>query len=244
MKKLLLALTAAASLSGAAFSQSNADPYANVLAIYNFDNLSNFLDPNKVAYCAPCVSVSDLKLSGLSQSLHFSGGPDGSQFRCFAGWDTAYDFGCDRTDLSPASNTLSFEMLVNPTDAVSISGLSLDWKRPTSASVDSIQAAIFWEDNSGTIQHRMSDQISLSGTGEWNSLSLAFTNGSTLLPTGADSANELFHIELYASGGQGSTLFLDNISLQGQCAPIPEPAGALLLGIAGFTLLIRRRTRR
>ncbi len=243
MKKLLLALNAAATLSGTAFSQSNADPYANVLAIYNFDNLSNFLDPNKVAYCAPCVSVSDLKLNGLSQSLHFTGGPNGSQFRCFAGWDTAYDFGCDRTDLTQANDTLAFDMLVNATDTISISGLSLDWNRPTSASVDSIQAAIFWQDNSGTIQHRMSDQISLSGTGSWNSLSLAFTNGSALLPTGLDSSNELFHIELYASGGQGSTLYLDNISLEGQCAPIPEPTGAVLLGIAGISFIIRRRTR-
>lgn len=242
MKKLLLTLAALASLSGSAFSQV-IDPFANVLALYDFNHLANAGSPNTVTYCAPCLVATDLSLNTLSQSLHFFGGPDGSKFRCFAGWDATYDYSLNRTDLSQAMNTLSFDVLVNPGDAIAISSLSLDWKRPSVNSVNSIQASIFWEDSSGAIQHRTSGTIALAATGTWNDLSFNFNQGSSLFPTGLDADGETYHVELYAWGAQGGTLYLDNITLDGQCAPIPEPGGALLIGAAGLLILFRRRHR-
>ncbi len=243
MKKLLFALAAVATLSGSAFSQV-VNPFQNVLALYDFNNLSNFNDPNKVTYCAPCLVATDLSLNTLSQSLHFFGGPDGSKFRCFAGWDKTYDYSFVRSDLSQEMNTLAFDVLVNPGETISISGLSLDWKRPFAGSVDSIQASVFWEDSSGVIQHRTSGPVAMNNTGIWNDLDFSFTNGSAAFPTGLAADGETYHFELYAWGAQGGTLYLDNITLHGECAPIPEPGGALLLGAAGLAVLLRRRNRR
>ncbi|MBK8035560.1 MAG: PEP-CTERM sorting domain-containing protein [Verrucomicrobiaceae bacterium] len=243
MKKLLFALAAVATLSGSAFSQV-VNPFQNVLALYDFNNLNNFNDPNKVTYCAPCLVATDLSLNTLSQSLHFFGGPDGSKFRCFAGWDKTYDYSFVRSDLSQEMNTLAFDVLVNPGEAISISGLSLDWKRPSENSVNSIQASIFWEDSSGAIQHRTSGPVAMNNTGLWNDLDFSFNQGSASFPTGIDADGETYHVELYAWGSQGSTLYLDNITLHGECAPIPEPGGAILLGAAGLMVLLRRRNRR
>jgi hypothetical protein len=243
MKKILFALVAVVSLTGAAFAQV-VNPYANVLAFYDFNNLANAGSPNTVAYCAPCINAAtDLSLNGLSQSLHFFGGPDNSKFRCFAGWDTTYDYSFLRSSLSQAPDTLAFDVVVDPQATALISSLSLDWKRPSINSVNSIQASIFWEDSSGGIQYRTSGPISLSNTGSWNSLDFQFNSGSCDFPTGVLGAGETYHIELYAWGAQGGTLYLDNVSLNGQCAPIPEPAGALLIGTAGMVLLMRRRSR-
>lgn len=239
MKKTLLALLA---LAGSAFSQA-VDPFQNVLVLYDFNNLSSFTAPNTVSYCAPCVVATDLGLNGLSQSLHFFGGPDDSKFRCFAGWENACDYDFVRSDLSQAQQTLAFDMIVNPTDTVGISGLTLDWKRPSINSVDGIMASVFWEDSSGNVQYRTSGPVSLASVGDWNSLNLGFTSGSALLPTGAATAGETFHVELHAFGAQGGVLYLDNIVLAGNCAPIPEPSGALLIAAAGMAVILRRRTR-
>ena len=242
MKKLLLTL--AASVITSAASAQAIDPLANTLALYDFNGLTYFQAPNVPTYCAPCLTVTDLTICNLSQSLHLSGGPDNSKFRCFAGWDKTYDYSFARTDLSQASNTLSFDVAVVPGNTIGISGLSLDWARPSVGSVDSIQAAIFWQDSSGAIQYRSSDAMSLVGTGAWNSLDFAFTNGSSAFPTGIAGDGESYHVELYAWGQDGGVLYLDNIALEGQCAPIPEPGGALLIGAAGLLVLMRRRTRR
>lgn len=243
MKKLFFALLAAASFSGAASAQV-INPYANVLAFYDFNDLTSASSSNTVTYCAPCINAAtDVSLNGLSQSLHFFGGPDGSKFRCFAGWDTSYDYSFIRSDLSQEVDTLAFDVIVDPQATALISSLSLDWKRPSINSVDSLQASIFWEDSSGAVQYRTSGPVSLGNIGSWNSLDFQFNAGSSAFPTGASGAGGLYHVELYAWGAQGGTLYLDNISLNGQCAPIPEPAGALLLGAAGMMVLLRRRSR-
>lgn len=62
------------------------DPFANVLISYDFNNLNEDWDSNTPAYCARCVWTTDLSLNTLNQGLHY-GGPDGSKFRCFEGWD-------------------------------------------------------------------------------------------------------------------------------------------------------------
>ncbi|MBL9132699.1 MAG: PEP-CTERM sorting domain-containing protein [Verrucomicrobiaceae bacterium] len=242
MKNALLTLAAVAALSGPALSQV-VDPFKDTLVLYDFNALSHFNDPNAPAYCAPCVSATNLSLNGLSQSLHFSGGPDGSKFRCFAGWDVAKDYTFIRPDLSPAPQTLSFDVTVHPDSIAGITGLSLDWKRPSVSSVDTITASIFWEDASGVVQHHTSGPVSLTGSSGWNHLSFVSNSSSESFPSGLDTAGETFHVELYAYGGQGGTLYLDNIVLEGYCAPIPEPSGALLLGATGLAILIRRRSR-
>ena len=238
MKKLLIVLASIAMLGKA----SAQDPFANTLALYDFNNLTYFQAPNTVTYCAPCLVATDLNLNTLTQSLHLSGGPDGSKFRCFAGWDKTYDYSFARTDLSQAMNSLSFDILVNPGQTTAISTLSLDWQRPSVGSVDSIQAAIFWQDSAGAIQNRTSGPVDLIGTGTWNSLDFAFNSGSADFPSGLAADGETYHVELYAWGQDGGTLYLDNIVLHGDCAPIPEPGGALLIGAAGLLLLFRRRS--
>jgi len=218
------------------------DPFENVLIKYDFNTLSNDWDSNVPDYCAPCVWTTDLSLNTLNQGLHY-GGPDGSKFRSFEGWDSTNNYDFNRTDLDQAVRTLSYDVFVR-TDAIAqIAGVSFDWQRPGASSADSIQASIFWEDSFGAIQHRTSGPVSLTGTGSWSNLSLSFTSGSSPLPTGLDTAGRQFHIELYAFGQNGDALYLDNVVLNGDCAPIPEPGGAVLIAAAGLLLLVRRRIR-
>lgn len=221
---------------------SASDSLENVLIKYDFNTLAADWDSNVPAYCAPCVWTTDLSLNTLNQGLH-TGGPDGSKFRCFEGWDSAYDYSFSRSDLGQEVNTLSYDVFVR-TDAIAqITGICFDWQRPGTSSVNSIQASIFWEDPMGNIQYRTSGPVSLSSTGAWNSLGLAFDSGSSALPTGIDTAGGRFHIELYAWGNNGDALYLDNVILKGDCAPIPEPGGAVLIAAAGLLFLLRRRIR-
>lgn len=242
MKNLLTKLAMAVLMTCPAFSQV-VNPLENVLVLYNFNNLCSSIDPNTPAYCAPCVVATDLSLNHLTQDLHFSGALDDSKFRCFDGWDTPFEFNFSRADLSQVSNTLAFDMFVHPAEAVSITGLSLNWQRPYAGAVDSILAAVFWLDEYGVVQHRASDQISLTQISAWKSLEFSFTQGSAEFPTAPAGGGDTYHVELYAWGGQGGTLFLDNIALLGTCAPIPEPGTALLLGLAGSVLALHRRQR-
>jgi hypothetical protein len=217
------------------------DLFANVLIKYDFNALTADGDPNTPSYCAPCVYTTDLSLNTLNQGLH-DGGPDGSKFRCFEGWDSAYNYDFHRTDFSQSMNTLSHDLFVRPGSIAEIAGVSFDWQRPGSTSANALQASIFWEDSSGLIQYRTSGPVSLTGTGSWNRLDLDFTSGSSALPTGIDTSGKQFHIELYAWGQDGGVLYLDNVVLKGDCAPIPEPSGAILIAAAaGLALLLRRR---
>lgn len=218
------------------------DPFANVLISYDFNNLNEDWDSNTPAYCARCVWTTDLSLNTLNQGLHY-GGPDGSKFRCFEGWDAGYDYSLSRTDLSQAMRTLSYDVYVRDNMIAEISRVCLDWQRPGTSSVDSIQASIFWQDAAGAIQHRTSGQVALNGTGSWSTLNLDFSSGSSALPTGIDTSGRQFHVELYAWGQNGDALYLDNVLLKGVCAPIPEPGGAMLIAAAGLALLLRRRGR-
>ncbi|HYF35039.1 MAG TPA: PEP-CTERM sorting domain-containing protein, partial [Prosthecobacter sp.] len=68
-------------------------------------------------------------------------------------------------------------------------------------------------------------------------------NGTAAIPSGLDYTGEDFLVELYAWGGNGGSLHMDNVILSGECAPIPEPGGALLVACAGFVLMLRRRRR-
>ncbi|MBK8090961.1 MAG: hypothetical protein IPK32_02895 [Verrucomicrobiaceae bacterium] len=237
MKKLLLALATLLSLHTAALAQ------VTTLVGYNFDNLVNNSSANVPSTLSPCVTATNLTLNGLNQSFHTTGGVGNSKFRCFSGWDTTYDYSLIRGNLAQYADTLAFNMTVNPGDMVSISNLSLAWKRPFTNSVTGLKASIFWADDNGIIQHRTSNNLTLAGTGVWNSAVFDFTTGSAAFPTGSASSNETFHVELYAWGSAGNILFLDNIALNGTCSPVPEPSGALLLGSASF-ILLRRRTRK
>lgn len=219
-----------------------ADTFENVLVRYDFNQLKCDWDINAPSFNAPCVCVTDLSLNCLSQGLQ-EGGSDGSKFRSFAGWDCAYDYSFARSDFSSAAGTLSYDVYVRADAIASISGVSFDWQRPGSSSVDGIQATIFWEGAGGSIQYCSSGPIALDGTGGWNSRELDFPIDVTPLPTGADTSGKQFHIEFYAWGNNGDALLLDNVALKGMCAPIPEPSGAILIAAAGMALLLRRRIR-
>ncbi|MDZ4402702.1 PEP-CTERM sorting domain-containing protein [Prosthecobacter sp.] len=242
MKTRFHALVATLLLSCPVLTLGSSGSLADVLVLYNFNQLANDWDSNIPDYCAPCVWTTDLALNTLNQGLH-TGGPDGSKFRCFEGWDFVYDYSLARTDLSQAVNTLSYDVFVRADAMADISGVSLDWQRPGHSSADAIQASIFWEDSAGAVQHRTSGPVLLGGTGSWNSLDLDFSAGSSALPTGLDTSGKQFHVELYAWGKDGDALYLDNIVLKGLCAPIPEPGGALLIAAAGMAFLLRRRVR-
>ncbi len=243
-KNLARIVTAAIACGGFSLAANlvASDPFENVLIKYDFNTLNADWDSNVPAYCAPCVWTTDLSLNSLNQGLHY-GGPDGGKFRYFEGWDSSYNYDLTRTDLSQAVRTLSYDVFVRTNSIAEIAGVSFDWQRPGASTVDSIQASIFWEDSVGAIQHRTSGPVSLTGTGTWNNLSLSFISGSSPLPTGLETSGRQFHVELYAFGQSGDALFLDNVILNGDCAPIPEPGGAILIAAAGFLFLIRRRLR-
>ena len=217
---------------------------ASVLVKYDFNNIRSAASANVASFCAPCVSPSNLTLCSVTNSLHSTGGPDGSKFRCFAGWDAKYDYSFTRNSLGQACDTIAFNTTFDSTSTGFVDSLSLDWRRPSTGSVNQIQASIFWQDDYGVIQYRTSGPIALTGTvNTWNHTDFNFNIGSAPLPSGPAIANETFHVELYAFGASGSTLYLDNVSLNGECCQVPEPAGALLLGCSGFAFILRRRRR-
>jgi hypothetical protein len=218
------------------------DSLDNVLVKYDFNFLKNDCDPNEPSYCAPCVWTTDLGLSHLDQKL-LGCGSDGTQFRNFSGWDIAYDYSFARTDFSPAPGALSYDLFVRPDAIANISGVSFDWLRPDCNSVDSIQATIFWQSTGGGIEYLSTGPITLDAFGSWNSRVLEFPIDVNPLPTGIDTSGKQFHVEIYAWGAAGGPLYLDNVALLGNCAPIPEPGGALLIATAGIALLLRRRLR-
>ena len=233
---LLMAICLTAPLSPPAFG---VDPLPNILIKYDFNTLTEDNDPNVPAYYDPGVTTTNLSLNSLNQGLN-NGGPDGSKFRSFEGWDSVYDYNLSRTNLTQAPDSLAYDVFVQTDSMVQITGVSFDWRRPESSSVNSIQASIFWEDSFGNTQNRTSGPFSLTGTGIWNNSSLTFDSGSSPLPTGIDTSGEHFHIELYGWGGEGNTLYMDNVILNGNSAPIPEPGSAVLIATASLFLLTRR----
>jgi len=243
MKTQCRALAAVLMLVCPVFSWGQvADPLEDVLILYDFNTLKCDWETNPPAFCAPCVWATDLSLDRLCQSLQ-DGGPDGSKFRSFGGWDSSYDYSFARTDFSSVSGTLSYDVYVRADAIANISGVSFDWQRPGDSSVDAIQATIFWEGPAGSIEYCSSGPIALNGTGCWNSRVLDFPIDVTPLPTGIDTSGKQFHIEFYAWGNNGDALLLDNVALKGMCAPIPEPGSAILIAAAGLALLLRRRMR-
>lgn len=239
MKNSSFFLTAVLSLS--ALMPLQADDLLNdVLVKYDFNTLICDCAANVPTPCSPCVLASDLTPNRLCQQLRF-GSQDGSLFRNFSGWDNSYDYSFARTNFSSAPGTLSYDVFVKPDSIANISGVSFDWMRPDCTSVNAIQATIFWQGNGGGIEYLSSGPIALDGVGSWNSRVLDFPIDVNPLPTGIDTSGKQFHVELYAWGGGGGSLYLDNIALRGDCAPIPEPGGAILIAAAGLALLMRRR---
>lgn len=236
MKNLAIAACAAAQVfAGSVQAQS--------LVGFDFNNLCGNDDPTTPTLCAPCIDASDLHVCNLVQSLHFDGGPDGSNFRSFSGWDVNPNYDFERDGVWQWPYMLAFDVSFADGAGGAIGNLSLDWQRPALASPGSIQAAIYWMDGAGAVQHRISDAVALSGTGTWESLAFDWTFGSADLPSGDGLSGAEFQVELYAWGGDGE-LYLDNLRLGGECSPIPEPGGAFLIGAAGLWVILRRQSRR
>ena len=238
MKALLLFSLASAFLAQTAF--------AATLVKYDFNNVSNVNSPNKPSAFSPCVLPSDLYECCLTPALFTTGGPDGTAFRGYSGWDmTQYDpnvyFNRDALYQWPA--TLGFTVTPEAQSIGAFTGFNIDLKRADAQSPNTIMASIFWEDAAGTIQQRNSGAIDISSFTSWTNVSFADTFGTAPLPTGVDFGGETFRFELYAWGGSGS-LYLDNVTLSGDCAPVPEPGAALLLGVSGILFGLRRRRQR
>jgi hypothetical protein len=179
----------------------------------------------------------------LHPTIFSSGGRDGSQFLCLDGWDAANQQSFSRTSLDAADHTFSFDISFDSSFSGEISGLSFDWNRFAGNAPQKIQASIFWQDTNGGIQYRASDVFDLSGVGVWSTATLDFDAfGSLAIPTGPALGGGNFHMELYGFGGSGGPLFLDNVTLHGDIAPVPEPGGALLgLTAAAIFIALRRR---
>ncbi|MES2507155.1 MAG: hypothetical protein V4599_10645 [Verrucomicrobiota bacterium] len=219
---------------------------ASVLGRFDFNHLAGVNAANEASFISPCIDVTDLDACCLNEGLRSSGGPDGSAFRTYSGWDrNQYDSAVylNRSGLWQWPKTLAFEVQASATSQGAISGLSVDVKRPYAYSPDTIMASIFWEDATGTIQQRNSGPVSIASASGWTTLDFDFANGSAELPSGVEYSGETFNVELYAWGGTGGALYLDNVTLTGDCAPIPEPGGAMLIGMSGLALLLRRRSR-
>lgn len=239
LRNAIAALTLACPLLAAGHA---GDSLENVLVLYDFNKLICNDSPNTPAFVSPCVCATDVTLNRLCQQLEQCG-PDGTKFRNFSGWDTCYDYSFARTDFTSVPGTLSYDVTVRPDAIANISGVSFDWMRPTTSSADSIQATIFWEDAAGAIQYSSTGPIALTDVGVWTSRTLDFPIDVAPLPTGIDTSGKEFHVEIYAWGADGGSLYLDNLTLNGTCAPIPEPGGAVLIAAAGLALLLRRRNR-
>ena len=219
----------------------------DVLGIYNFNNIPSQSSPNNPSYVSPCIELCPIEPCGcLPQTLATYGGPDNSAYRSFTGWDqNQYDAAIyfARNEVWQWPKTVAFFAQADDQSLGFISGLNADIKRGNGTSPDTIMASIFWKDDLGTVQYRSSGPIALGAAATWANVNFDFSNsGSAALPSGLDYAGEEFLIELYAWGGNGP-LALDNVTLNGQCAPIPEPGGALLVACAGFLIMLRRRRR-
>jgi hypothetical protein len=218
--------------------------HADVLGVYDFNDS---FAPNGPSWVSPCIELGNFHPCPCIIETNFSsGGPDGSAFASFSGWDrTQFDASVyfDRSDTWQWPKTVGFTATAGATSLGFISGLSADLQRPNLNGPDTIMASIFWKDDMGNVQYRSSGPISLTDIGTWSTINFDMVNGTAGLPSGMDYSGENFLVELYAWGGNGGELYLDNVTLEGQCAPIPEPGGALLVACAGFVVMLRRRRR-
>lgn len=218
---------------------------AEVLVQWSWENLTSASVDYAASLEVPCLNASSLSENNLSSTLFTSGGLNNSQFRCFDGWDStnAYTV-AGRTSLSAVAGTIAFDFATRPETTGSLSSLSLSLRRPDSVnSPTSVQASIFWEDALGQIQSATSGVLSIGAANTWTPLELVFSQFSAPLPIDHDFANQNFHVEVYAAGGNGGGLFVDNLTLNGQCAAcVPEPGTLLGLGCAALGLMLRRRS--
>lgn len=220
---------------------------AKVIGQYDFNDLFTTGGKAEASYVSPCIELTDLYACCTPRKVYESGGVDNSGYVSFSGWDTNQyenmDQYLNRDALWQWPKTVSFKVEAGATSLGTLSGLSVDLRRPDKTATDSIMAAIFWEDASGVIQQRHSAPVVLTSNNVWETVQFDFAYGSSLFPTGTDYSGETFRIELYAWGQESTELFLDNVTLLGECAPVPEPSSALLLGLAGMTVILRRRFR-
>lgn len=206
----------------------NNPPAAN----YSFDE----------SFTLPGILGDPISAKGLHPTLFSEGGADGSQFLCLDGWDATRDYSFARSDLGAHDNTFSFDFTFSSDSMGQVTGVSFDWQRFASNAPNKIQASIFWTDTLGVVQHSSTDVLDLAGVSTWHTADLTFGSlGSVPIPSGPDISGMLFHVELYAWGGSGGPLFVDNVEVQGSVSPVPEPSGVMLVALAGAMLVRARR---
>ena len=174
---------------------------AQSLVGYDFGNVGTHEDRAAASYCAPCIEPSDLYACSLVQCLRYGGGPDGSNFRSYSGWDVSPNYDTNRDGLWQWPYTLAFDVVFDAGANGSIGNLSLDWQRPDTGGPGSIQAAIFWKDGAGNVQHRISGAETLALTGTWNQLEFDWTDGSAALPDGSALGGGVVSRRVVCMGG-------------------------------------------
>jgi hypothetical protein len=94
----------------------------------------------------------------------------------------------------------------------------------------------FWDNGVDSNPSSNSNNLTLSGLTGLTDTTVTFTLTSNLA-TGYDSGTDT-----YSGGGSGARhTILDDITLTGAIAPVPEPSTTALLGLGGLALLRRRR---
>ena len=217
---------------------------AEVLVLWSWENLTSDASPNVASDCSGCLTIGAVQGNGIDDGFHATGGVGDSQFRCFDGWDAAYNYDLNRTTLALAPGAIGFDFSTDAASVGTITSVSLSLLSGGAVNTPTnIQASLFWQDGFGQIQSATSGVLSIGPGTDWMSLELTFGNSTAPVPSGAGFGGQSFHVEIYASGGTGQ-LGIDELALNGQCAVlIPEPGSGLLSLCLGLFMFARRRSR-
>ncbi len=105
------------------------------------------------------------------------------------------------------------------------------WHKQVNGDSGGIEIRIEWRDSVGDVEISRTPNLIPSPAADYEEFSL-----TAMVPAGADTARVVYAIQSFG-GALNQQVFVDDTSL----TTIPEPASIALFGIAGMTLLTRRR---
>jgi hypothetical protein len=196
------------------------------------------LPPAVAELVAPGLQASPLVGQGLHVSYPTAGGATGG-FLAFSSADDKFDYSVDsRTDLSPHSDTLSFQLSWETGTSVSVSSITASVASPEKGSPTYAQASLFWMDGQNKVQWTVSDTLYLPEDSNWQTVQFSFRD-----PFISQAPSQQLLVEVYAWGGTDEgVLKVDNLQVNGSTTSvIPEPSAAILMGSVGLAGLLRRR---
>lgn len=227
---------------------------ASVIVQWDFNSLKSNDDPNTPSCIDPAVCSTLLENTGLCQDFSATGGIDDTAYRTYTGWSESFTADpTGRKSLAPAADTLWFDVTfskdaVGTIDCFDFCYRQLDCSSPTLA-----QASIYWQNDKGGIEWATTGQITLGDSfganPDFTCQKLFFTSSSSAIPSGIDLAGKTVHVEFQAWGGSApdasnpGALALENVTLSGNLAAVPEPGSALLIAAVGFMFVLRRNSR-